>query len=60
MSDGGRLRHRVGENIASQGLWQAGDKVAVAVSGGLDSVCMLDLLMETRAWHGGVFDHGLQ
>jgi tRNA(Ile)-lysidine synthase len=37
--------------------------VAVAVSGGLDSVCLLDLLVRTRGMHGGVLsvvtiDHG--
>jgi tRNA(Ile)-lysidine synthase len=59
----GRLRHRVGEAIAEHSLWGPGDRVAVAVSGGLDSVACLDLLLETRAWHEGLLsvvtvDHG--
>jgi len=59
----GRLRHRIGEVIAVHHLWEAGDRVAVAVSGGLDSVSLLDLLLTTRDWHGGVMsvvtvDHG--
>lgn len=63
MSTVGSLRHRVGEAIAHHGLWRAGDRVAVAVSGGVDSVCLLDLLVATAGWHGGVLsvvtvDHG--
>jgi tRNA(Ile)-lysidine synthase len=59
----GRLRHRVGATIAERDLWSAGDRVAVAVSGGLDSVCLLDLLVTTAAWHGAqlevaTVDHG--
>jgi len=59
----GRLRHRVGQAIADRQLWRPGDRVAVAVSGGLDSVACLDLLLETQAWHSGVLsvvtvDHG--
>jgi len=59
----GRLRHRVGETIAARGLWHPGERVAVAVSGGLDSVCLLDLLVATAPWHGGALsvvtiDHG--
>lgn len=59
----GRLLHRVGEAIARRGLWRAGERVAVAVSGGLDSVCLLDLLVATAGWHQGVLsvvtiDHG--
>jgi tRNA(Ile)-lysidine synthase len=59
----GRLRHRVGEVVARRELWTAGDRVAVAVSGGLDSVVLLDLLVATKGWHGGglsvvTVDHG--
>jgi len=50
----GRLRHRIGQAIAEHGMWSAGDRVAVAVSGGRDSVALLDLLVATAGWHGGV------
>lgn len=58
-----RLRHRVGECVAAERLWAPGDRVAVAVSGGLDSVVLLDVLVATRAWHGAALsvitvDHG--
>lgn len=61
----GRLRHRVGDAIVRHGLWERGQRVAVAVSGGLDSVVLLDVLLETRRWHGGALevvtvDHGLR
>lgn len=60
----GRLRHRVGGAIAEHALWEPGQHVAVAVSGGLDSVCLLDLLLVTQRWHGArlsvvTVDHGL-
>ncbi|MEN0065070.1 MAG: tRNA lysidine(34) synthetase TilS [Myxococcota bacterium] len=49
----GRLRHKVGQRIATHALWEAGHRVAVAVSGGQDSVALLDLLCATAAWHRG-------
>jgi len=53
----------VGDAIGTHALWEAGDRVAVAVSGGLDSVVLLDLLHHTAAWHEGrlsvvTLDHG--
>jgi tRNA(Ile)-lysidine synthase len=58
-----RLRHRVGEAIVAHELWGPGHRVAVAVSGGLDSVVLLDLLRATAGWHRGALsvvtvDHG--
>lgn len=58
-----RLRHRVGEAVRAHALWQPGDRVAVAVSGGPDSVALLDLLARSQGMHGGVLsvitvDHG--
>ena len=60
-----RLRHRVGQAIAQGGLWRPGQRVAVAVSGGLDSTVLLDVLLETRGWHLGelsvvTVDHGVR
>lgn len=58
-----RLRFAVVEAIRLHRLWTPGQRVAVAVSGGLDSVTLLDLLVATRRLHGGVLsvvtvDHG--
>lgn len=57
------LKVRVAERVARHRLWEAGQRVAVAVSGGRDSVCLLDLLVETAGLHGGrlsvvTVDHG--
>jgi tRNA(Ile)-lysidine synthetase-like protein len=66
MSPGaGRLRHRVGQKIQEQELWRPGQRVTVAVSGGMDSVVLLDVLAATAAWHGGALhvataDHGIR
>lgn len=59
----GRLRHRVASTIVERRLWEAGDRVAVAVSGGRDSTCLLDLLHLTAGIHGArlevaTVDHG--
>ena len=65
MSHPGRLRHRVGEAIVQGALWAERQRVAVAVSGGLDSVVLLDVLVATQRWHGGALsvvhvDHGVR
>lgn len=58
-----RLRLRVAETVVSRGLWRPGERVAVAVSGGMDSVALLDLLVAGAGVHGATlsvatFDHG--
>ncbi len=58
-----RLRLEVAEAVVARGLWGRGDRVAVAVSGGLDSVALLDLLVAGAGVHGGglsvvTVDHG--
>lgn len=63
MSVRGTLVHHVGAAITRRRLWAPGDRVHVAVSGGLDSLVLLDLLVETARWHRGVLavvtvDHG--
>jgi tRNA(Ile)-lysidine synthetase-like protein len=56
---------RVLETIRLHGLWRPGERVAVAVSGGLDSTVLLELLAELQAGHQGELvvvsiDHGLR
>lgn len=58
-----RLHQRVAARIRDHQLWRPGDRVAVAVSGGRDSMCLLDLLVASVGLHGGrlevvTVDHG--
>ncbi|MEC7948311.1 MAG: tRNA lysidine(34) synthetase TilS [Myxococcota bacterium] len=59
------LERRVLAQIRTAGLWAADQVVVVAVSGGLDSVVLLDVLHRTAGGHGGRLrvascDHGLR
>lgn len=51
-----RLRFAVLEAVRRHALWSPGQRVAVAVSGGRDSVALLDLLLATRGAHGGALE----
>ncbi len=58
-----RLHLHVAEVIRDEALWEPGAVVVVAVSGGLDSVCLLHALHRTRRMHLGqlvvaTVDHG--
>jgi tRNA(Ile)-lysidine synthase len=59
------VREKVLRNIREQGLMRAGHRVAVAVSGGADSVALLRMMLELRDDLGIVlaaahFNHGLR
>jgi tRNA(Ile)-lysidine synthase len=59
------VRDKVLHTIRERGLLHAGDRVAVAVSGGADSIALLRVLLELRALSGIVltvahYNHGLR
>lgn len=59
------LHLRVVERLVARALWKPGERVAVAVSGGRDSIVLLDLLHRTAGVHRGrllvvTVDHGLR
>ncbi len=59
------LPTRVLDFVRSSALWSPGERVVLAVSGGVDSTCLLEILARTQAAHGGrlevvSFDHGLR
>ena len=48
--------HKIGESVAEHSMWSRGMRVAVAVSGGIDSVVLLETLIMTQRWHGGLLE----
>lgn len=59
------LRDRVVQNVRTHALWAHGDAVTIGVSGGRDSVVLLDVLHRTQGLHGGrltvvTVDHGVR
>jgi tRNA(Ile)-lysidine synthase len=64
-SSGNTLEKRISSFIREYGLMSGGEKVLVAVSGGPDSVCMLNILNNLRGMldiqlHIAHLDHGLR
>ncbi|MCA9569948.1 MAG: tRNA lysidine(34) synthetase TilS [Myxococcales bacterium] len=58
------MKQAVVRAIRGLKLWEAGQTVAIAVSGGRDSLVLADVLLATRGLHGGRLsiahvDHGL-
>jgi tRNA(Ile)-lysidine synthase len=56
---------KVGETISHYGMIDAGDRIIVAVSGGADSVCLLDILHSMKDELGitlvvAHYDHGMR
>lgn len=59
------LRDRVVQNIRTHALWMPDESVVIGVSGGRDSVVLLDVLHRTQGLHGGrlsvlTVDHGVR
>lgn len=58
-----RLELALARRVRREGLWSPGDGVAIAVSGGMDSVVLLDLMVASAGVHGAsmsvvTVDHG--
>lgn len=65
MEAGNTLIRRVAQTIARHGMLRPGERVGVGVSGGADSMCLLNVLMELApewGWRLAVLhlDHGLR
>ena len=61
----GSFEKKVLMYIRKYRLWQPGDAVTMAVSGGLDSMVLMHVLNRTQPAHGAslsvvTFDHGLR
>lgn len=57
------MKQALVRTIRERQLWEPGERVAIAVSGGADSTALAHLLRQTRGLHGGVLsivhvDHG--
>ncbi len=57
------LPQQVGDAVRAHALWAQGERVAVSVSGGVDSVVLLHALVRTAGWHRAqlsvvTIDHG--
>ena len=66
MTESGRTtQRRVLDAVQRLRLWQPGDSVCLAVSGGVDSMVLMHLMHRTQGAHGArlsvvSIDHGLR
>lgn len=65
MSKGHAFHKRILNFIHQERLWQPGDSLVLSVSGGVDSMVLLDVLIQSQPAHQGkiqvvTFDHGLR
>ena len=51
-----RLQRKVGEALGTFGLIERGDRILIGLSGGKDSLALLDLLGERMTRSGGYFE----